>query len=84
MSNKLCIFCEKEFANKQNATRHQKICKQKPNENLMNTKEYEKILNLLDDQKKEIESLKNKLKKLKRPVQQQTITISLYLILLNH
>jgi len=68
MNEKNCIFCKKDFSNKQNTIRHQKNCKQRPIVNIVNKNDIEcsRLLGIIEEQKKENELLKVELEKLKR------------------
>jgi len=59
--SKCCFHCKKEFSTKGNCKKHQKICKKQPvinKEGKINASDYSKLLNFIEEQKKEIKLLK--------------------------
>jgi cell division septum initiation protein DivIVA len=78
MSCKICIFCKKTFATKQNTERHQNSCKQKPINGVLNYEiEYKKTLQELENQKKENKKLQEKLEKKNEDFTNLTTTLLL-------
>jgi cell division septum initiation protein DivIVA len=70
MSDKnICKFCNKQFSSKGNTKKHESICKKNPsvlpNKKKYQTPDYEKLVNIIEEQKKEIEEQKKEIESLK-------------------
>ena len=59
-----CEYCNKTFSLKHNLTAHLKICKEKPNIDIVTQSQIEELKNMLYEQQKHNEELKKKVEEL--------------------